>query len=202
MGACESSNEKTSHKMQSTQFPIKPQKNEYYKIMDFEYEDKSSINSFNENNSTKSNIEEIPQEKPELTKYEESSSLQKLRNSLANQSCASSRKTDEEIIVQGKINLECQNKDEDFDNTSFKELVQKQGGIVIVNKDFDEMSNATSNKEKISEMHYSLKSNKKINVIKLNNKNNNTVHMQNNFQNVRNNKGVRVRKLAKIDEFR
>ena len=208
MGACESSNEKTSHKTPFTQQSITnqiPKRQEYYKIMDFEYDDKSSLNSYCGSNSTKSNLEELSKNlKPELAKYEPS--LHKLRNSKTNQSCASSHLTDEEIIVQGKINLECQNKDEDFDNNSFKNLVQKQGGIVI--KDFDKNSKNTSNLEIISEIPPKLISNKILNDImtELNYKNNNIENNFNNYQ-MKNNyqgeyfNGYRGRKLASLKDF-
>ena len=167
MGACESANEKNNQKSNSKEPPAYLEKNKYYKIMDFEYEDKSSINSICESNSTKSNTDEISRNlKPQLAKYEPTNSLQKLRNSNTNRSCASSHMTDEEIIVQGEINLECQNKDEDFDNTSFKNLVQKEGGIVLVNRDFDTKSKTTSN---ISDIYPGLDSTKVTNKTKTTN---------------------------------
>ena len=53
-------------------------------------------------------------------------------------SAFSAEKTEEEVIVKGEINKECKNKEEDFDNNSFKNLIKNNGGIVI--KNYDDLS--------------------------------------------------------------
>jgi len=95
-------------------------------------------------NSTKFTLSQ-PTEKnkcPELEKYERSmfisgkkSEYSHLNNKTV--SIFSAEKTEEEVIVKGEINKECKNKEEDFDNNSFKNLIKNNGGIVIKN---DELS--------------------------------------------------------------
>ena len=62
---------------------------------------------------------------PELDKYERSmfisgkkSEYSQFNNKTV--SAFSAEKTEEEVIVKGEINKECKNKEEDFDNNSFK----------------------------------------------------------------------------------
>jgi hypothetical protein len=47
----------------------------------------------------------------------------------------SNGKTEEEVIIKGEINKDCKNKEEDFDNNSFKNLIKNNGGIVLKNDD-------------------------------------------------------------------
>ena len=63
-----------------------------------------------------------------LQKYEPSLDL---NNSNINQSEINSKSKDEEIIIKGKINLNCQNKEKDFDNESFMNLIKSKGGVVL-----------------------------------------------------------------------
>ena len=66
---------------------------------------------------------------PELDKYDRSmfisgkkSEYSQFNNKTV--SMFSAEKTEEEVIVKGEINKECKNKEEDFDNNSFKNLIK------------------------------------------------------------------------------
>ena len=102
-------------------------------------------NSTNKNKKEKDNKSSISKEvsnkkSPELAKYEPSmfysgkrSEFSHLNNKTA--SIFSTGQTEEEVIIRGEINKNCQNKEEDFDNNSFKKLVKNNGGIVIKKDD-------------------------------------------------------------------
>lgn len=129
MGACETPKEQISHKTHKTHIKtdIKPKIDESYKIKDFESDDKTS--SYNGSNSTKSQVDVSGEKsKPRLSTYQPELDLKKLKKN-ANPSF-NSIQTYEEIIVKGKINPDCHNEEDEFDNTSFRNLVQEQGGIV------------------------------------------------------------------------
>ena len=66
---------------------------------------------------------------PKLQRYERS--LEKKSEIIPSKSEFSSKGTEEEIIIKGEINKECPNKENDFDNNSFKMLVKDKGGIII-----------------------------------------------------------------------
>ena len=70
--------------------------------------------------------------KPELAKYDRSVYASGKSNSVANKtSLLSSGVSEQEIIIKGEINPESKNKDEDFVNSSFKQLVENKGGKII-----------------------------------------------------------------------
>ena len=102
---------------------------------------------------------------PELAKYNDQSFLcgKKSENTQINNnthSIFSSGLTEEEVIIRGEINKNCKNKEEDFDNNSFKKLVKKNGGLIIKKKDKNKLFNSCKeinpifdfNRENISEM--------------------------------------------------
>ena len=107
-----------------------------------------SSNSQIDNKEKESSIPEIKNNKPDLAKYERSAFQSGKRSEYSNftktQSLFSTL-TEEEVIIKGEINKNCQNKEEDFDNNSFKDLVKKNGGIII--KKGDKKNSICSNKE-------------------------------------------------------
>ena len=107
-----------------------------------------SSNSQIDNKEKESSIPEIENNKPDLTKYDRSAFQSAKRSEYSNftktQSLFSGI-TEEEVIIKGEINRNCQNKEEDFDNNSFKDLVKKNGGTVI--KKGDKKNSICSNKE-------------------------------------------------------
>jgi hypothetical protein len=56
----------------------------------------------------------------------------------------SNGKTEEEVIIKGEINKDCKNKEEDFDNNSFKNLIKNNGGIVLKNDDMSSYACSSS----------------------------------------------------------
>ena len=75
----------------------------------------------------------------------------------------SSGQTEEELIIRGEINKNCKNKEEDFDNISFKKLVKNNGGIIIKKDDIKSVISSIHgtnvdtlniDKEKRSEINY------------------------------------------------
>jgi len=130
MGICESSHEgktlkanqmENSQKLEDSNSPTQDNKS------NLEKEDQSSSNQDIEENK-----------RPELEKYDHSLFLSGQRSEYSKingVSVFSSGRTGEEVIIRGEINKECKNKEEDFDNNSFKNLVKNNGGIFIKNKD-------------------------------------------------------------------
>ena len=69
---------------------------------------------------------------PQLVKYERSlAKKSEISYLVQNGSEFSSKISEEEVIIKGEINKECQNKEMDFNNNSFMRLVKNKGGIVI-----------------------------------------------------------------------
>ena len=137
MGICESSQEGKSIK---TNLIENSQKIEYENL--YKQENKFNPGKEDENNTSS---QEIGKNKcPELEKYDHSLFLSGKRSeySLINGVSIFSGKTGEEVIIRGEINKECKNKEEDFDNSSFKKLVKNNGGIFI--KSMDNKSNVKS----------------------------------------------------------
>ena len=100
----------------------------------------TSSNNLNQTGKNKSIEEEIKNnnEKPELMKYERSLFASGKRSEYSHfnkTSVFSSGRTEEEIIIRGEINKDAKNKEEDFDNNSFKQLIKNTGGIVIKKTD-------------------------------------------------------------------
>ena len=83
-----------------------------------------------------------------LQRYEPSLDM---NNSNINQSEINSKSKEEEIIIKGKVNLNCQNKENDFDNKSFMNLIKSNGGIVLKE---DTQNNNELNKQKENEILY------------------------------------------------
>ena len=65
---------------------------------------------------------------PNLQKYEPSKEMD---NSNTISFEENSKTNEEELIIKGKLNLNCKNKENDFDNKSFMNLFKSQGGVVL-----------------------------------------------------------------------
>ena len=141
MGVCESGHHhKALIPENQNSYPTKniPNSNNeklYEKMIDSKQKNQTEIGI---NNSLNQQIEK--NKCPELDKYERSmfisgkkSEYSQFNNKTV--SIFSVDKTEEEVIVKGEINKECKNKEEDFDNNSFKNLIKDNGGIVIKNDD-------------------------------------------------------------------
>lgn len=134
MGICESSHDKKS--INDKQNIIEKYKNnEEENSNNNETHHSSSSQKDNQNNINQKNNKEFP----DLAKYERSfnNGGKKSEYSQFNKtpSVFSSGLTEEEVIIRGEINKNCKNKEEDFDNNSFKKLVKNNGGIIINNMD-------------------------------------------------------------------
>ena len=145
MGVCESIHDDKKEALQTNQ-NSKNQEEENSNNK----ETHPSTNSQNENKNSKNleiqEIEEIQENKnkiPELAKYERSWKKSEFSHINNTTSMFSSKVTEEEVIIRGEINKNCKNKEEDFDNNSFKKLVKNNGGIIINNG--DKTSNFNSN---------------------------------------------------------
>ena len=133
MGVCESSKEKQKniHNIEIINKEIKaPSIN-----------DEDNLNRLDTHPSTNSQENEI--KKPELIKYDDIGKKSEFSYS-GNGRVISvlSSQTEEEVIIRNEINKKIINKDGDFNNMDFKNLVKKNGGIII--KDKDQMSNVYS----------------------------------------------------------
>ena len=105
--------------------------------------DLNQKNQIKNNTKNTSNQQTEENKCPDLEKYERSmfisgkkSEYSQFNNKTV--SAFSAERTEEEVIVKGEINKECKNKEEDFDNNSFKNLIKNNGGIVI--KNYDDLS--------------------------------------------------------------
>ena len=207
MGICESSNHGKS--LSSEIESKKPEVNQNEQAIDY--------NNINNNNVDTNNMGSMVQEskpnlKPELAQYDRSIYCSGKRSELTNTktSIVSSGVSEQEIIIKGEINQEAKNKEEDFANTSFKRLVQKQGGIVLTESEYNNSNYGESRKpsffdlgkENISEIHSKISiPNKKndfydnssgISSIKMVNKNENYLTNINNKGNTNNNQNAGV----------
>ena len=79
---------------------------------------------------------------PKLEKYERSIVKKSEMSHIQNGSDFSSKISEEEIIIKGEINKDCQNKEKDFNNNSFMRLVKNKGGIILKE---DAQSNTKNN---------------------------------------------------------
>ena len=109
-------------------------------------DNQSNLEKEDENNAQISSNQENGENKcPELERYDNSFILSGKRSEYSGingMSIFSSGKTGEEVIIRGEINRDCKNKEEDFDNSSFKNLVKNNGGKFI--KGMDSKSNVKS----------------------------------------------------------
>ena len=153
MGICESANDDKNENNQS-KIESKIIKNETSDISiiendknyNFKHDSKKTKNS--EEPRTNSNI------CPRLDRYERSFGKKSETSQYNNtKSEFSSNLTEEEIIRKGEINKNCPNKENDFDNNSFKKLVKNKGGIIL-KEDLDLQSNSQNNNDIIDNINY------------------------------------------------
>ena len=141
MGICESSHHE------------KPLISENQKTCSSEYsgktKEKESSNQVNDSNSQnqkendqKNAVTQRTEENkcPKLDIYDRSKFISGMKSEYSHlnnktASVFSNGKTEEEVIIKGEINKDCKNKEEDFDNNSFKNLIKNNGGIVLKNDD-------------------------------------------------------------------
>jgi hypothetical protein len=144
MGICESSKEKEKIKTKITP-PIENDNNNKNNIKNTSINnDEDNLNGVETHPS--SNSQENENKVPELIKYDQDHSGKKSEISFVNSrhGSLSSNQKEEELIIRGEINKTNINKEEDFDNMDFKDLIVQSGGIVIKDKDKDKMSNVYS----------------------------------------------------------
>ena len=142
MGICESANKgkSLSNEIEQKKTPeINPNDQTFdYKVVQEQSGVRPSIFSKSENME---NITSLVQEnknnaKPELAQYNRSIYTSGKSNTVNNKtSLLSSGVSEQEIIIKGEINPTAENKEEDFVNSSFKKLVQNEGGIITGNED-------------------------------------------------------------------
>ena len=185
MGICETFHhqknlENVVYRIKSDKIDQNDQTLDYQKWNQDETGSRPSI--FNQTQIKNSFIEDkIYKEKPKLSEYDRSitNSRKSLENNLYSNnhiSFYSSGKSETEVIVKGEINKEAKNKEEDFVNKSFKNLVKKNGGVIIKADDINNNLNKsiTNRKplqdlgfENISEIHSNRTSSIQNNDIKL-----------------------------------
>ena len=152
MGICETSNndikqtkDKEQNSLNSKKLNNQEDNNSIY------LETHQSSNSQNDNKIS-INHELNNNECPQLVQYERSNFKSDISYTNNNtQSVMSSGIIEEEIIIRGEINKNCKNKDEDFENISFKKLIKKSGGIIIKNK--DQISSNISSNQRVNSLY-------------------------------------------------
>ena len=147
MGICESVHHGKSLAIENQKRNIRIKEKTFDKENEKKDETLFPPNNFSQTKEINYTEEEIKNndEKPELMKYERSLFVSGKRSEYSHYnktSVFSSGTTEEELIIKGEINKDAKNKEEDFDNNSFKKLVKNNGGIVI--KNIDNISNIGS----------------------------------------------------------
>ena len=138
MGICESSKEKEKIKI----------KNNPQEVMDNKNDIKNTSSNNDEDNLNgaethpSSNDQENEIKKPELCRYERDNKKSEFSYKNGKIMSTISSQNEEEVIIRGEINKNVINKEADFVNKDFKNLVKKNGGIII--NDNDKMSNVLS----------------------------------------------------------
>ena len=137
MGACESSKEK--EKILGKKFsPPEIINNNNIIEKNTSINEDDNLNGVETHPSSNSQENEI--KIPELSRYDRDCKTSELSNNTKLISAYSSQK-EEEVIIRGEVNKKIINKEGDFDNKDFRNLVKNNGGIII--KD-DKMSNVLS----------------------------------------------------------
>ena len=144
MGICESSKEKEKEmekeKMQSQNTSSNNINSNKKEAKNSSNNDDDNLNGLETHPSSNSQENEIKH--PELAKYDKDCKKSELSYRNGKIISAFSSQTEEEVIISGEVNKEIINKENDFNNKDFKNLVEKNGGIVI--KDIDKKSNVLS----------------------------------------------------------
>ena len=137
MGACESSKEKKK---------IIPKNNPIIEINNKEIknntsvDDEDNLNHLDTHPSSNSKENEI--KKPGLAKYDLNKKSEISFAAHSKVMSVFSSQTEEEVIIRNEVNKKIINKEGDFNNMDFKNLIKKNGGIVL--KDNDNMTNVLS----------------------------------------------------------
>ena len=143
MGICESSKEKEKEKEKiKTKIapPAEIDNNNKNNIKNTSINnDEDNLNGVETHPSSNSQENEI--KKPELARYEKDNIKSELSYKNGKIMSTISSKNEEEVIIRGEINKNIINKEADFNNNDFKNLVKNNGGIIV--KD-DNMSNVLS----------------------------------------------------------
>ena len=107
-----------------------------------EEESSNQVNEILKENGQKNIVTQQKEENkcPKLDIYDRSKFISGMKSEYSHlnnktASVFSNGKTEEEVIIKGEINKDCKNKEEDFDNNSFKNLIKNNGGIVLQNDD-------------------------------------------------------------------
>ena len=140
MGICESSKEKEKEKIKIKTYP--------QEVIDNKNDIKNTSSNNDEDNLNgaethpSSNDQENEIKKPELCRYEPDNKKSEFSHKNGKIMSTISSQNEEEVIIRGEINKNVINKEADFVNKDFKNLVKKNGGIII--NDNDKMSNVLS----------------------------------------------------------
>lgn len=136
MGICESSKEKVKHVSKE---PKLDKNNDNLKNTSNNEDD--NLNRLDTHPST--NSQENETKPPDLVKYDKEGKKSELSYGTKSKiNSVFSSQNEEEVIIKNEVNKYIINKEGDFDNMDFKNLVKKNGGIVI--KDNDKLSNVLS----------------------------------------------------------
>ena len=140
MGICESSKEKEKEKIQSPNTSINNIESNKKEAKTSSNNDDDNLNGVETHPSSNSQENEIKH--PELAKYDKDCKKSELSYRNGKIISAFSSQTEEEVIIRGEVNKDIINKENDFNNKDFKNLVKNNGGIVV--KDNDKKSNILS----------------------------------------------------------
>ena len=132
MGICESSNSDIKQTKKDKELNSPNSKNINQENENINYLETHQSSNNQNDNKISINLEMQNKECPQLAQYERSNFRSDISYTNNN---TQSLMSEEEIIIKGEINKNCKNKDEDFDNSSFKRLIKNNGGIIIKNKD-------------------------------------------------------------------
>lgn len=138
MGICESSKEKEKIKIKTNPQEVIDNKNDIKNTSSNNDED--NLNGAETHPSSNDQENEI--KKPELCRYERDNKKSEFSYKNGKITSTISSQNEEEVIIRGEINKNVINKEADFVNKDFKNLVKKNGGIII--NDNDKMSNVLS----------------------------------------------------------
>ena len=142
MGICESSKEKEKEKIKTKITPpVEIDNNNKSNIKNTSINnDEDNLNGVETHPSSNSQENEI--KKPELARYENDNIKSELSYKNGKIVSTISSQNEEEVIIRGEINKNIINKEKDFNNNDFKNLVKNNGGIIVT--DNDKMSNVLS----------------------------------------------------------
>ena len=138
MGICESSKNKSKNNSQNNQV-LEINNNKSQKDSTNEDDNLNRLDTHPSSNSQENEVKP-----PKLAKYSHDYTKKSEISNQNNSKVISvySSQNEEEVIIKNEVNKKIINKADDFDNADLKNLVKKNGGIVI--RDNDNMSNVLS----------------------------------------------------------